>query len=68
MVHWLAKKATEEAERELLDENRVRAQLLELQTRYDLGEVSEEKYAEQEEVIVERLNAIREAKAERGWQ
>ena len=68
MVHWLAKKATEEAERELLDENRVRAQLLELQTRYDLGEVSEEEYERQEEVIVERLNAIREAKAERGWQ
>ena len=68
MVHWLAKKATEEAERELLDENRVRAQLLELQTRYDLGEVSEEEYDEQEEVIVEWLNAIREAKAERGRQ
>jgi hypothetical protein len=68
MVHWLAKKVTEEAERELLDENRVRAQLLELQTCYDLGEVSEEKYAEQESILVERLNAIREAKAERGRQ
>jgi hypothetical protein len=66
MVHWLAKKVTEEAERELLDEDRVRAQLLELQVRYDLGEVSEEKYAEVESVLVERLNAIREAKAERG--
>jgi len=66
MVHWLAKKVTEEAERELLDEDRVRAQLLELQIRYDLGEVSEEKYAEEESVLVERLNAIREAKAERG--
>ena len=68
MVHWLAKKVTAEAERELLDENRVRAQLLELQVRYDLGEVSEENYAEQEKILVERLNAIREAKAERGRQ
>ena len=68
MVHWLAKKVTEEAERELLDEDRVRAQLLELQIRYDLGEVSEEKYDEQESILVERLNAIREAKAERGRQ
>jgi uncharacterized membrane protein len=68
MVHWLAKKVTEEAERELLDENRVRAQLLELQTRYDLGEVTEEEYERQEKVIVERLNAIREAKAEQGRQ
>jgi uncharacterized membrane protein len=68
MVHWLAKKVTEETERELLDEDKVRAQLLELQIRYDLGEVSEEEYERQEEVIVERLNAIREAKAERGRQ
>jgi len=68
MVHWLAKKVTEEAERELLDEDRVRAQLLELQTHYDLGEISEENYAEQEKILVERLNAIREAKAERGQQ
>jgi len=68
MVHWLAKKVTEEAEGELLDEDRVRAQLLELQTSYDLGEITEEEYERQEKVIVERLNAIREAKAERGQQ
>jgi len=68
MVHWLAKKVTEEAERELLDEDRVRAQLLELQTSYDLGEITEGEYERQEKVIVERLNAIREAKAERGRQ
>ena len=68
MVHWLAKKVIEEAEGELLDEDQVRAQLLELQTRYDLGEITEEEYERQEKVIVERLNAIREAKAERGRQ
>jgi uncharacterized membrane protein len=68
MVHWIAKKVTEEAESEFLDENQVRAQLLELQTRYDLGEITEEEYERQEKVIVERLNAIREAKAERGRQ
>ena len=68
LVHWMAKKVTEEAERELLDEDRVRAQLLELQTHYDLGEITEEEYDEQESILVERLNAIREAKAERGRQ
>jgi len=66
MVHWLAKKTAEEAERELLDEDRVRVEILELQTRYDLGEVGEEDYNEQERILLERLNAIREAKAERG--
>jgi len=65
MVHWLAKKAGEEAERELLDEDRVRAELFELQAQYDLGEVSEEEYDRQERAVMERLNAIREAKAER---
>ena len=65
MVHWVAKKVTEEAEREVLDEDRVRGQLLELQTDYDLGEITEEEYDEQESILMERLNAIREAKAER---
>ncbi len=68
LVHWMAKKVTEETERELLDEDRVRAQLLELQTHYDLGEITEEEYDEQESILMERLNAIREAKAERGRQ
>ena len=66
MVHWLAIKVAEEAERELLDEDRVRVELLEIQTRYDLGEVGEEDYDERERILLERLNAIREAKAERG--
>ena len=68
MVQWMAKKMGEEAERELLDEDRVRAELLEVQTRYDLGEVNDEEYDEQESILLERLNAIREAKAERGLQ
>jgi hypothetical protein len=67
-VYWLAEKIAEVAEGELLDEDRVRGELLELQTRYDLGEITEEEYERQEKVIVERLNAIREAKAERGRQ
>lgn len=68
MVYWLAQKVTEEVERELLDEDRVRGQLLELQLSYDLGEISEEKYAEQERVLMERLVAIQEAKSEEGRQ
>ena len=67
-VHWLATKVTEAAEAELLDEDRVRNKLLELQMRLDMGEISEEEYDEQEKVLVEQLNAIREAKAERRQQ
>jgi len=64
-VHWLATKVAEAAEGELLDEDRVRNELLELQMRLDMGEITEEQYDEQERVLLEQLNAIREAKAER---
>ncbi len=63
-VHWLAGKVLEQAEHEYFDEDRVRAQMLELQARYDLGEVSEEDYDKQETILLERLNAIREAKTQ----
>jgi len=67
-AHWLATKIAEAADGELLDEDRVRNELLELQMRLDIGEISEEKYDEQEKVLVKQLNAIREAKAERRRQ
>jgi len=67
-VHWLAEKIVEAAESELLDEERVRGELLELQMRLEIGELTEEEYDRQEKVLVERLNAIRKAKAERGRQ
>ena len=64
-VHWLATKVAEAAESEVLDESKVRGELMELQLRLEMGEITEEEYDEQERVLVERLNAIREAKAER---
>jgi hypothetical protein len=67
-IHWLATKVTEAANSELLDESKVRSELLELQMRLDMGEISEEEYDEQERVLVERLAAIREAKAEQRQQ
>jgi len=67
-VKWLAEKVAEVAEDELLDEDRVRGELLELQMRLEMDEISEEEYTRQESVLLERLSAIREAKAERGRQ
>ena len=67
-VKWFGEKMVEAAEDELLDEDRVRGQLLELQLRLEMGEIAEEEYDRQETVLVERLNAIREEKAERGRQ
>jgi len=67
-VHWLATKVTEAAESELLDESKVRGELSELQMRLDMSDITEEEYDEQEKVLVEQLNAIREAKAEQHQQ
>jgi hypothetical protein len=64
-VHWLATKIAEAAEGEILDEGKVRGELSELQMCLDMGDITEEEYDEREKVLVERLNAIREAKAER---
>jgi len=61
-VIWVAEKIVEEADKELYDEDAVQGRLMELELRYDLGEISEEEYEEAEKVLLERLNAIREYK------
>ncbi len=65
LVHWLARTLAEQAERELLDGERVRGQLLELQERYEAGELTEEEYDPQEAILLDRLKAIREIKERR---
>ena len=48
------------AERELLDEERIREDYLLLQLRLEEGEISEEEYLRQEAEIMVRLRAARE--------
>ena len=48
------------AERELLDEESIRNDLLLLQVRLDDGEISDEEYLVQEAAIMARLRAARE--------
>jgi hypothetical protein len=50
----------EMAERELLDEERIREDLLLLQLRLDEGDITDEEYLTQEEAIMARLRAARE--------
>jgi hypothetical protein len=59
-VVWIAEKVAEQADRELYDEEAVRGQLMELELRYDLGEIGEEEYLAAEEALLERLKVIRE--------
>lgn len=66
LVHWLASKIAEQGVRELLDEGRVRGELLELQQHYDAGMLTEEEYDLEEKALLEHLNTIRELKAGQG--
>ncbi len=61
-VIWIAEKVDEQVEKELYDEDKVRGQLMELELRLDVGEISEEEYLEAEEVLLDRLKVIRERK------
>ena len=60
---WVAEKLSEQAEKELYDEDKVRSQLMELEFRNDLGEINEEEYAQAEQELLDRLKVIRERKA-----
>ena len=64
MVHWVAKKIAETVEQDEMDEGKLQGELLELQMRYELGEIDDDEYAEQETAILDKLSAIRRAKEE----
>ena len=59
-VMWIAQKLFEQAEKELYDPGAIRGQLMELELRFDLGEISEEEYLAAEEELLARLRAKRE--------
>lgn len=65
-VSWVAEQLLEEAERELYDENNIRAQLLALELAYEDGEIDETERRAREEELFERLQISRaRAAAER---
>ena len=60
---WLAEKISEQADNELYSEEKIRGQLMELELRFDLDEISEEEYLLAEEELLDRLRIARERKA-----
>ncbi len=58
----LFEKIAEAVDQERLDEDKAQGMLMRLEMRYELGEMSEEEYLEQEEELLAWLNAIREYK------
>ena len=63
---WLAERIQEQAEAELYDESAITAQLRELDALRETGELDETEIAEAEDVLIERLMAIRGYTPEEG--
>jgi len=61
---WIGKKLGESAYQEMTDESKIHEELLQLQMRYEVGEISEEEYEKEEAMLMERLEAIRKMKEE----
>lgn len=62
LVHWVGKKLSEEVERQEFNEDKLQGQLLDLQTRHELGEIEDEEYARGETALLNRLSYIRRMK------
>ncbi len=58
-VVWVAEQLAEEAERELYDEDRIRAQLLQLELDVEEGRLDEHERVQREDELFERLAVAR---------
>ncbi|ODS34276.1 MAG: gas vesicle protein [Candidatus Scalindua rubra] len=63
-VVWIGSKLKRTAEEDVTDEGRIQEQLLELQMRFEMDELSEEEYDRKETQLMEKLEAIRKYKEE----
>ena len=60
---WIAEKIKDQADGEVYNEDNVRGQLMELELKLDLGEITEDEYMAAEDELMARLREIREYKA-----
>jgi hypothetical protein len=60
---WTARKLAERAEEVYYDEAPIRAALMELEMKLDLGEIDEESFEQEETMLLQRLKEVREYKA-----
>ena len=61
---WIGSKLKKTAEEEATDEGGIQEQLLNLQMRFEMDEISEEEYDRKETQLMEKLEAIRKYKEE----
>lgn len=62
LLIWLGKKLQEVAEGEVNDESKLKEELLEVRTLFEIDQISEEECAKREDEILKRLEDIRKAK------
>jgi hypothetical protein len=55
-IVWLGKKLNDAAIEDFSDEGRIKEQLMELQLRFELDEISEEELIAQENELLKRIN------------
>lgn len=60
-VVWLGEKLSGIAEKELSDTGRIKEELMALQLRFELDQISEQEYNEMEKELLDRLDAVTEA-------
>jgi hypothetical protein len=61
---WVAEKITEEAERQLYDEDSIKREMLQLEIEADEGRLGEKERAAKEEELLDRLAISRQRQAE----
>lgn len=61
---WLARKLRDMAYEEVTDESKLKEELLEVRTLYELDEINEAEYQRREDEILKRLEAVRQDKAQ----
>lgn len=64
-TRWIGAKVAEQADHEMYDPERVQSELMELEMRYELGEIGEAAFEAAERDLLVRLEAIRQAAGER---
>lgn len=60
-IVWIGEQILERAEAELDDNDNLNKRLLALQLAYDMGDISEEDFEEQEEQLLQEIIALEEA-------
>jgi hypothetical protein len=59
---WLCGKLNEVAEKELSDEGRIKEELMALQLRFELDQISEQEYNQKEQELLARLDTLVKAR------